>query len=296
MGNLDRCLTVTLREEGGFFDHPKDPGGTTNFGVIQKVYDRYRTARGLETQTVGVISSDEVREIYDKYYWSPLQCDEMPPGIDLAVFDFGVNSGISRSAKYTQRILGVKIDGQIGPDTLHALNSTDPDKFINDLKDARLRFVNRIPYKKYFIKGWTNRIRKVRADALAFNEAFSVNDVSDPSAGVRISKGDGQILPKAVTNKGEPKTSVVKSKSLLTSLVVGGAGAVTAVEQVGSTATTVNTSVGTVVQTTEGVTKMIETLTVALQNPIFIFACLGIVGGTYLWFERKRKMDDLGES
>ena len=298
MGNLDRCLAVTLREEGGKFHHKKDPGGRTNFGVIQRVYDKYRKSRGLEERTVYEIDKNEVRDIYAKYYWNPLQCDEMPPGIDLAVFDFGVNSGISRSAKYTQRILrkvdkSIKIDGLIGPVTIDALNEVDPDWFINRLKDDRLAFVNRIPYKKYFIKGWTRRIRRVRGDALNFNEAFSTTGPTQPSGQVTIAKGDGTVLPKAEVNKGQPKTSIVRSKSLITSLVVGGASAATAVEQVGSTATTINTSVGTVVGTTESVTKMIDTLGTALQNPIFLLAMVGIIGGTYLWFERKRKMDDL---
>lgn len=295
MGNLDRCLAVTLREEGGYFHHPKDPGGKTNMGVIQRVYDKYRVARGLEPQEVRNIDHDEVRDIYDKYYWSPLQCDEMPPGIDLAIFDFGVNSGISRSAKYAQRIVGVKIDGQIGPDTLHALNTTDPEWFINQLKDARLRFVNRIPYKKHFIKGWTRRIARVRSDALEFDKAFSIDSPSDTTKGkvVIAAKPDTAIMPKAEPNGGEPKTSLARSKSIITSIVVGGAGAVTAVEQVGSTASTVNTSVGQVVQTTESLTKMTDTLINALQNPIFIVAIIAIIGGTYLFFERKKKMDNL---
>lgn len=294
MGSLDRCLAVTLREEGGYFDHPKDPGGKTNFGVIQRVYDKYRVARGLETQTVGVIDQSEVRDIYNKYYWSPLQCDDMPPGVDLAVFDFGVNSGISRSAKYTQRILGVKVDGHIGPDTLHALNTTDPEWFINRLKDDRLAFVNRIPYKKYFIKGWTRRIARVRRDALNFDEAFSIDSPSDTTKGkVVITRGDGKVYPKAQPNGGEPKKSLIRSKSFWSSVIAGGSAASVVVEQVGSTANTVNTSVGTVVGTTESVSKMIETLVSALQNPLFLLGIAGIIVATYLIFERKRKMDDL---
>ncbi len=294
MGNLDRCLAVTLREEGGYFHHPKDPGGKTNMGVIQRVYDKYRVARGQEPQEVRNISHAEVRDIYDKYYWSPLQCDEMPPGVDLAIFDFGVNSGISRSAKYTQRILGVKIDGQIGPDTLHAINTTDPEWFIGKLLDARLSFVNRIPYKKHFIKGWTRRIRRVRADALNFDEAFSIESPTDTTKGkVVLAKGDNVVLPKAEPNGGQPKTSAIRSKSMITSIIVGGAGAVSAAEQVGSTANTVNTSVGQVVQTTESVTKLGEVLMSAMQNPLFLVSCAAIIGGCYIWFERKRKMDDL---
>ena len=293
MGDFARCLAITLREEGGFFDHPKDPGGTTNFGVIQRVYNKYRAARGLEQQTVGVISSAEVKDIYARYYWNPLNADELNPGVDLAVFDFGVNSGISRSTKYLQRICGVKVDGLMGPVTIDAANSKDPDWLIKRIHDERLAFVNRIPYKKYFIKGWTRRIKRVREDSHEFAEAFATNSPTQPPAKVVITQTGDPPLPKAQRNGGEPKKTVMSSKTWWSSVFGAGASVAVGVESVGSTAQTVNTNVGQVVQTTESVTKMADTLVAALQNPIFLLACGGIIFATYIAFERSRKVKDL---
>ena len=117
---FDTCLAETLKWEGGWSNHPRDPGGPTMRGIIQRVYDGWRDNHGLPRRSVREIADHELRDIYRRSYWDQVRGDELPPGVDLAVFDFAVNSGPARAAKYLQRVLGVKVDGHIGPATHHS--------------------------------------------------------------------------------------------------------------------------------------------------------------------------------
>jgi Putative secretion activating protein len=151
------CLAETLKWEGGWSNHPADPGGPTMKGVIQRVYDAWREKNGLPRRSVRLIEDHEVEAIYRENYWNIVRGDELPPGVDLAVFDFGVNSGPARAARYLQKVLKVKIDGVIGPVTLKAANDADPLETIRALMAERRAFLNQIPYKQHFIKGWMRR-------------------------------------------------------------------------------------------------------------------------------------------
>ena len=104
--NFSRSYAAALKEEGGFSNHPKDPGGATMRGVTQRVYDAYRINKGEYKQSVGRISDFEVRDIFKRQYWDAVKADELPAGVDYAVFDFAINSGPSRAVKELQRIVG----------------------------------------------------------------------------------------------------------------------------------------------------------------------------------------------
>lgn len=161
------CLAETLKWEGGWSNHPADPGGPTMKGVIQRVYDAWREKNGKPRRSVRYIDDDEVEAIYRENYWSIVRGDELPPGLDLAVFDFGVNSGPARSARYLQKVLKVKIDGVIGPVTLKAANDADPLETVTALMAERRAFLNQIPYKQHFIKGWMNRCAGIEQACVA---------------------------------------------------------------------------------------------------------------------------------
>lgn len=195
--NYDACYAITLKWEGGYVNHPKDPGGATNRGVIQRVYDGYRRRKGLPTQSVRAISDDEVREIYRTQYWNAVRGDDLPAGVDLAVWDFGVNSGPSRAIKYLQRILGVRQDGKIGEVTLAAVAERDPRELAVKLCNDRLAFVMRLRTWPTFGKGWKRRIDSVRTAAarMAMNAPQKPQEVEpeEPQA-----KAEG---PPAVTKQ-----------------------------------------------------------------------------------------------
>ena len=150
MSNFDACLKVTLKWEGGYSDHLEDPGGATNKGVTQARYNEYRRDAGLSKRAVKYLEDDELQKIYRKYYWDVVRGDNLPLGLDLAVFDFAVNSGPSRSAKYLQRIVGTQEDGKIGPETLKAVEGMNIPLTVKALCDDRLAFVKRLKTYKTF--------------------------------------------------------------------------------------------------------------------------------------------------
>lgn len=159
--NYKPSLSLVLAHEGGYVNHPKDPGGATNKGVTQAVYDSYRKIKGLPVQSVKLISSDEVGEIYQKQYWRQVKGDDLPTGLDYAVFDFGVNSGVSRAARYLQRLVGVPDDGVIGNQTLSAIYAEarkDEEKLIAAYCANRLAFLKSLATFSTFGVGWTRRV------------------------------------------------------------------------------------------------------------------------------------------
>jgi lysozyme family protein len=154
--NFAESLELVLEHEGGYVDHPKDPGGATNKGVTQRIYNNFRRSRGRSAQSVMFLEAGEVEAIYKLQYWDAVRGDLLPSGLDYAMFDFAVNSGVSRAVKYLQGIVGVKKDGVIGAMTLGAIH--DVVKTINTLCDWRMSFLRRLPTFLYFGKGWAARV------------------------------------------------------------------------------------------------------------------------------------------
>lgn len=152
--------------EGGNDDDPQDPGGRTSRGIIQSEYDRYRTRKGAARRDVWLADDAEVDEIYRTEYWDKMRCDDLPAGIDYTVFDFGVNSGVSRSVKLLQTQLGVEVDGVVGPQTILAAGSMSPMARINEMCDARLKFLQSLHTWGRFGGGWATRVADVRAMSL----------------------------------------------------------------------------------------------------------------------------------
>jgi len=166
--NFNECLELVLKHEGGFVNHPKDPGGATNRGVTQKVYDAYRKTRARPIQSVKFISEDETKAIYKFQYWDRVQGDFLPRGLDYAVFDFAVNSGVGRASKYLQACVGVKQDGVIGAMTIAAIGK--PANVINAICDRRLSFLRNLDTFLTFGRGWVRRVVDVRKHALEMTE------------------------------------------------------------------------------------------------------------------------------
>lgn len=163
--NFTTSLASVLQSEGGYVNNPRDPGGATNKGVTQSVYDHWRMEQGLGGQSVKLLSLPETGAIYAKLYWAPCQCDELPSGVDYATFDFAVNSGVNRACRFLQRAVGVTEDGDIGPATLAAINNTPPGNIVETLCNERLQFLQTLPTWGEFGRGWAARVASVRSKA-----------------------------------------------------------------------------------------------------------------------------------
>lgn len=161
--NFPRALARVLVHEGGKVDHPKDPGGRTNQGVIQRVYDGFRRNSKKPLQDVYLMTDAERDAIYRKQYWAAIQGDALPSGVDYVVFDGAVNSGPGQSIKWLQRALGITADGVIGAVTLEAVASFgDHDELIERICDRRVAFLKALKTWPTFGKGWQRRVDGVQ--------------------------------------------------------------------------------------------------------------------------------------
>ncbi len=192
--SYDASLRCLLQHEGGYSNHPADPGGPTRFGITIHDYRRYvkpaATAGDVRRMTV-----EEASRIYRARYWDAQRCDELPAGVDYAVFDYGVISGIGRSKKVLQRVLGVKVDGVLGPVTMRAVARCDPKAVIVAICDERLRFLKRLRTWPVFGKGWGRRVAQVKAAALAM-----AANAPAPEASAAVANGKAPKEPASIVS------------------------------------------------------------------------------------------------
>jgi lysozyme family protein len=159
--NFKPSFNLTLAHEGGYVNHPKDPGGATNQGVTQRVYDAYRKGIGATQRSVRLITADEVLAIYKNQYWKLVRGDSLPTGLDYAVYDFAVNSGVARAIRYLQRVVGVEDDAVIGMETLAATYEAakrNEQQLIATYCAHRMAFLRSLDTFSTFGKGWTRRV------------------------------------------------------------------------------------------------------------------------------------------
>jgi lysozyme family protein len=159
------AVEVVLQHEGGFAHHPKDPGGATKFGITRETLSRAR-GRSASAEDVRALTRPEAVTVYRGLYWDVVRADELPPGLDLAVFDLAVNSGPVRATRMLQTVLGVAADGIVGPETLSAAWQSDPVETIRRLTRARLGFLGRLATWPVFGRGWRRRVLAVEQGAL----------------------------------------------------------------------------------------------------------------------------------
>jgi hypothetical protein len=126
---------------------------------------------------------DQAEKIYRKRYWDAMRCDDLPSGVDYSVFDYGVNSGIGRSAKALRRICGLQAGTTITPEVVAAVKDRDAVSVINALNDERLRFLQGLSTWSIFGRGWGRRVNEVRAFSLKL--ANQIGIVLDPSSMVK---------------------------------------------------------------------------------------------------------------
>jgi glycosyl hydrolase family 108/predicted peptidoglycan binding protein len=162
---FDACMSYVFKAEGGYSDTPGDSGGPTNFGITLATLESYE-GKKLNADDVKSVTPEVAKEIYRTNYWNRMQCGSLPDGLDLEVFDFGVNSGPSQSVKTLQGVVGVTQDGSIGPITLAAVGALNPRDVIARFTQARLAFYQGLNQPE-FLKGWEARVASIQTAALS---------------------------------------------------------------------------------------------------------------------------------
>lgn len=206
--NFDASFQLVLKHEGGFVNDPADPGGATNLGItIGTLSDHL--GRPATVADVRAVTKFTAGRIYRANYWDRARCDDLPVGLDYAVFDFAVNSGVSRAVRTLQRIIGVKDDGVIGAKTMTAIRGQDARSLIVRLCDERLKFVRGLRTFTRFGKGWTTRIVNVKEVAQNMTRTGSTATMPEAEvANAPAREEDAKVLLRifgALTSKGTNK-------------------------------------------------------------------------------------------
>ena len=163
--NFEAALKAILHHEGGYVNHPADPGGMTNLGVTKRVWEEW-VGHEVDEKAMRNLTPEIVGPMYKVKYWDKIKGDELPTGVDYVVFDAAVNSGPGRAAKWLQACVGVEPDGGIGPKTLAAVNAFDTNQLIEDYAKRRLSFLMDLPTWNTFGKGWGRRVAEVQKTGL----------------------------------------------------------------------------------------------------------------------------------
>jgi len=152
---FEAAVELILKHEGGYVNHPNDPGGETNFGIAKRSYPDLDIAK---------LSKNDAKRIYKEDFWDKVRGDQMPGGIALMVFDAAVNKGVSRASKFLQEIVNANpIDGIIGSGTLASVIKAweeDSDFVLNSYAEKRLKFYKKLSTFETFGKGWTRRVEE----------------------------------------------------------------------------------------------------------------------------------------
>ena len=154
--NFELALELILKHEGGYVNHPRDPGGATNMGITMRTYQHYFGTE-KDVDDLKNIPYSHVHTIYYNGYWKTVRGDELPGGIDVAVFDMAVNAGPRRATKMLQQVLGVVVDGVIGEQTLGVAKKKNPVEVIKMYTKAREDYYRSLKAFEVFGKGWLNR-------------------------------------------------------------------------------------------------------------------------------------------
>lgn len=164
--NFERALAAVLHHEGGFVNHPSDPGGMTNLGCTKKVWEEW-VGHEVDEKAMRALTPADVAPLYKAKYWDKIKGDELPDGIDYVVFDCAINSGPGRAIKFLQGCVGADMDGAIGPKTLAAVRAADAKALVEDYAKRRLSFLQDLPTWGTFGKGWGRRVAEVQQSGLS---------------------------------------------------------------------------------------------------------------------------------
>jgi lysozyme family protein len=168
--NWDAALAAVLHHEGGYVNHPSDPGGRTNLGCTQRAWESW-CGHPVDEAAMRALTPADVAPLYKDKYWDKIKGDELPAGLDYVVFDTAINSGPGRAAKLLQEAIGTTPDGAIGPLTLRAVAAMPAAEVINKYQDNRLLYLQTLPTWPTFGRGWARRVEEGRAAALQMSQS-----------------------------------------------------------------------------------------------------------------------------
>jgi lysozyme family protein len=163
--NFDDALKAILHHEGGYVHHKLDPGGMTNLGVTKRVWEEW-VGHEVDEKAMRALTPETVAPMYKTKYWDKIRGDELPTGVDYAVFDAAINSGPGRAAKWLQTTVGAVPDGAIGAGTLAKVAAMDAEDIVEKYQATRLAFMQSLPTWDTFGKGWGRRVTEVKEAAL----------------------------------------------------------------------------------------------------------------------------------
>jgi lysozyme family protein len=166
--NFDACFAKVIQSEGGYVWDKDDRGGETNLGVTIGAWGAYLN-RAIQPGEMKALTQETVKPFYKSMYWDKVKGDDLPAGIDYVVFDFAVNAGVGRAAKFLQRAVGAVDDGVVGSGTLALVAKTTPGKLLQNFAEQKEAFYNTLadknPTQQKFLKGWLARVDHVQTAA-----------------------------------------------------------------------------------------------------------------------------------
>ena len=221
--SFPRAMSQLLLHEGGYINHARDPGGHTKYGITLATYRRWVNPMA-GPEDIKRLTEAAVYPIYRERYWMELRGDQLPSGVDYAVFDYGVNSGVGRAGKVLRRVCGLK-DDATWPDALSAVRRRDAKALVSAIQDERLAFLRSLKTWDTFGPGWERRVREVRALALAMAGEPQATPVIEPAPG----KGEVAKAPTgtaanagAAATAGSSAWAWLQSPEIVAALMIGG--------------------------------------------------------------------------
>lgn len=151
--NFDQAFERLIAHEGGYVNHPDDPGGETNWGITKRV-----ALENGYSDNMRYLTRDQAKNIYRSAYWNRARADQYDGAIGFQLFDAAVNHGIGNASRFLQRAVGVADDGVIGPLTIKAVSSMSVTDVLARFNAERLDFYTKLSTWPTFGKGWARRI------------------------------------------------------------------------------------------------------------------------------------------